>query len=186
MGLFDWLSHLFGGGESQHQGATRPDSSAPEPVEGDHQRPHRHRPIKLAPFRYRPSRSISSGAESVPSRPYRFGRPAIQGGWLDLSRDQNEGRLERFQLPQFRIPEELAHWLDIPLGQLAWLVHRFDEDQRPAEEGAAHYVYCWIKKAARGDRASLKPPNPNSSAFSGRFSRRFSIWSPPTRRLTAL
>jgi retron-type reverse transcriptase len=97
------------------------------------------------------------GNSTVAEPAYRFARPGIHGGWLDLSRDHNDDRLERFQLPGFRHPEELARWLEIPLGQLAWLVHRFDENQRPTDERAAHYVYRWVKKRSGGARLIEAP-----------------------------
>jgi len=159
MGLFDWLQRLFGGGTPGNPEAARSVYSTPEVAESESLRRRKHRRIKLAPFRYHPLPATHGGTKVLPGRPYRFSRPGVQGGWLDLSRDQNESRLDRFQLPQFRNPEELARWLEIPLGQLAWLVHRFDDDQRPAEEQAAHYVYRWIRKRSGGSRL-IEAPKP--------------------------
>jgi hypothetical protein len=100
-----------------------------------------------------------SPAPTSSRRPYRFARPAVTGGWLDLSQDTDGDRLERFDLPRFQNPEELARWLDVPVGQLAWLVHRFEADQRPADESKAHYVYRWIRKRTGGQRL-LEAPKP--------------------------
>jgi RNA-directed DNA polymerase len=173
MGLFDWLRRLFGGTKKQPGSPAEPQPRR-EPSRYV-RRPRRPR-VKLAPLKHHPpfssnprtgetSARVPQGGGSisgvripaVPQRPYRFARPAIEGGWLDLSRDQDESRLERYDLPRFRNPEELAGWLDIPLGQLAWLVHRFHEDQRPADESTAHYSFRWIKKRSGGNRLIEAP-----------------------------
>ena len=83
----------------------------------------------------------------------------MRGGWLDLSLDQDAGRLERFALPGICVPEDLAKWLEIPLGQLAWLVHRFQDEQCPPDEQSAHYCYRWIKKRTGGNRL-IEAPKP--------------------------
>jgi len=153
MGLFGWLRRLFGNEEQEGQ--------PPGAAGSGRRRQRKHRRVKLAPLRYdlvrRKLARAAAGNATVTVRDYRFARPGIHGGWLDLSQDLDEGRLERFQLPRFRQPEELARWLEIPLGQLAWLVHRFDDDQRPADEQSAHYVYRWIKKRSGGVRLIEAP-----------------------------
>jgi len=68
----------------------------------------------------------------------------MRGGWLDLSLDQDASRLGRFSLPAMTVPEDLAKWLEIPLGQLAWLTHRFEAEQCPLDERTAHYCYRWL------------------------------------------
>src|SRR5262249_29906160 len=146
MGLFDWISRLFGGGDQPAPEAAPPAATRPGPAVAPARRDRRHRRIRLAPLRAGRHPPKKGTSDAVGTRPYRFARPAVQGGWLDLSQDEDQSRLQRFQLPQFRQPEELARWLGIPLGQLAWLVHRFEDDQRPSNESAAHYVYRWIKK----------------------------------------
>lgn len=85
-------------------------------------------------------------ADSVPQRPYAFARPCVLGGFLDLTRDHDGPRLQQQGLPEFRTPQELADWLQLPLGQLAWLVHRFEESPRPPTTQAAHYHFRWIDK----------------------------------------
>jgi hypothetical protein len=83
----------------------------------------------------------------------------VTGGWLNLSQNHDEDRLGRYDLPRFQNPEELARWLDVPVGLLAWLVHRFEADQRPADESRAHYVYRWIRKRTGGNRL-IEAPKP--------------------------
>jgi hypothetical protein len=122
--------------------------------------------VRLVPLRFnhtrRPRRG-SDGRSELPARapsPYRFARRNPRNGcWLDLSRDQDQARLDQFGLPTFRTPEELAAWLDIPPGRLAWLVHRFDEGQRPADARAAHYHLRWIAKRS-GGRRLIEAPKP--------------------------
>jgi hypothetical protein len=83
----------------------------------------------------------------------------VIGGWLDLSRDGDSMHLLRSGLPVFHTPQELADWLQIPLGRLAWLVHRFDVDQHPADERKAHYHFRWLKKRSGGKRL-IESPKP--------------------------
>jgi hypothetical protein len=90
--------------------------------------------------------------------PYTFARLEVGGRrFLDLSRDGDEQRLAQFGLPKFRTPEELAKWLGIPLGRLAWLVHRFTNNARPENERDAHYHYHWIRKRSKGWRLIEAP-----------------------------
>lgn len=157
MGLFGWLRRILGGGEQESSEANLPGAPTSGVVEAQKSRRRQHRRIRLDRLRYRSASEGGPAPATVSKRAYRFGRPSIHGGWLDLSQDQDDDRLDRFNLPRFRNPEELAAWLEIPLGQLAWLVHRFDADQRPADESAAHYCYRWIKKRTGGSRLIEAP-----------------------------
>ncbi len=173
MGLFDWLRRLFGGSEKPAGGpaAPRTQREKSRPI-----RRLRRARVRLTALEHlRPFSSNSRAGETsakvpqddgspsdfrgsvVRQRPYRFARPAIEGGWLDLSSDHDDDRLGRYDLPRFQIPEDLAGWLNIPLGQLAWLVHRFEDDQRPANELSAHYSFRWIKKRSGGNRLIEAP-----------------------------
>ena len=164
MGLFDWFWRLFGappGGSS-----APPDAgiSPPTPQRARVVRRRRHPRPRLTPFRFRIDHARPDAAdrrpdETVPERPYRFARPGITGGWLDLSRDGDPERLRQFGLPDFRTPQELAAWLNMPLGRLAWLVHRFEFNHQPADEKSAHYVYRWIAKRS-GGRRLIEAPKP--------------------------
>lgn len=164
MGFFDWLRRLFGSGGAGDRPAATAATSASFRTPSLKNRLRKRQKVKLTRFRNRRAAAEISAAGNtveVPSnlpKPYRFARPTPRNGWwLDFSRDQNDARLSRFALPQFRNPEELARWLGIPLGQLAWLVHRFDEEQRPADEAAAHYYYRWIRKRTAGRRLIEAP-----------------------------
>ncbi len=94
------------------------------------------------------------------TRPYRFARfGVLHGGYLDLSTDGDDSRLADFDLPRFHTPAELAEWLSLPLGQLAWLIHRFSESHRPQDERSAHYHFRWLKKRTGGWRL-IEAPKP--------------------------
>ena len=161
MGLFDWVRRLLGGDGSGHP-PTAPGRSPPRQPETRRRRPR----ARLVPLRAgRAGATVGRRARTpeVPAnapRPYSFARRnPCNGCWLDLSQDQDDARLDREQLPRFRTPDELAGWLEILPGRLAWLIHRFDEGQRPADEQAAHYVYRWIAKRTGGQRL-IEAPKP--------------------------
>ena len=103
----------------------------------------------------RPGRTL----RVVHQLPYRFARPhlALPGEYNDLSEDHNAARLAVFGLPELRTPEDLAGWLDIPLGRLAWLTGRFFENERPQSEQEAHYHFHWLKKKTAGYRLIEAP-----------------------------
>ncbi len=95
---------------------------------------------------------------TTPTPPYRFARIGIEsGGFLDLSQDTDVERLEQFGLPEFSTPEELADWLDLPVGRLAWLANCFSHNHRPENEQQAHYHYHWIRKRTAGFRLIEAP-----------------------------
>lgn len=122
-------------------------------------RMRRERP-RLAPsFRDRqpPGNAWAAGRE-VRELPYRFARFSVKsGGFLDLTVDGDDDLLRRRGLPVFRTPEELAAWLGLPLGKVAWLIHRFTDDSRPPTRQAAHYHFRWERKRAGGWRLIESP-----------------------------
>lgn len=91
--------------------------------------------------------------------PYRFARPhlALPGEYNDLSGDHHAARLAMFGLPELRTPDDLARWLRVPLGRLAWLTGRFFENERPQSEQEAHYHFHWVKKKTAGYRLIEAP-----------------------------
>lgn len=91
--------------------------------------------------------------------PYLFGSYASDHRqFLDLSLSGDDSLLMSYHLPVFHTPQELADWLGIRVGALAWLVHRSTSDRRPADEQRSHYVYRWVKKRS----ANLEAGSPNS------------------------
>ena len=96
----------------------------------------------------------------VTEPPYAFARLGIGARALSrLSRDADRDRLSRFGLPDLSTPEEIASWLEIPVGRLAWLVHRFSDKSRPDTEALAHYHFHWLAKR-RGGHRLIESPKP--------------------------
>ncbi len=91
--------------------------------------------------------------------PYRFARPLFSSteGYRDLSGDHDSTALRRFGLPELRTPEDLARWLGVSLGRVAWLTGRFFENERPQSEQEAHYHFHWVKKKTAGYRLIEAP-----------------------------
>ncbi len=92
-------------------------------------------------------------------RPYRFARPVIAPTeeFSDLSGDHDAAKLGKYDLPALRTPDELAQWLGVSLGRVAWLTGRFFENERPQSEHAAHYHFHWVKKKTAGYRLIEAP-----------------------------
>jgi hypothetical protein len=78
--------------------------------------------------------------------------------FLDLSLDGDDSLLTSYHLPVFHTPQELANWLGLRVGELAWLVHHSTSDRRPVDERHSHYVYRWVKKRS----ASLETGSPHT------------------------
>ncbi len=155
MGLFQFLVRLFFGrpapppkatGPRGKTGRKKPRLTAPRLSGKDHSAPL---------LRKRPE---SQRAPRDSEKPYAFARLAVgTQRFLDLSQDGDDELLDHLGLPRFRSPEELAAWLEMPLGRLAWLVHRFQEDSRPQSEKEAHYHYRWLNKRRGGHRLIESP-----------------------------
>ena len=126
----------------------------------------KRRPVKLTKRR-RLSGSTPPAERPKPIKsvaaPYLFGAYASDHRqFLDLSLDGDDSLLASYHLPVFHTPQELADWLGIRIGELAWLVHRSASDRRPETEQRSHYVYRWVKKRT----ASLEAGSPNSRPVS--------------------
>ena len=149
MGLFSFLRRLlFGSRRTVTRSRTR--------------RPRRPRPRPvLTPLRFavqRPARGTTS--VEVDAAPYRFARFGTRfGKYWDLSRDGAPDQLSQLGLPQVDSPEQLAVWLGIPIGQVAWLSHRFSETERPETERDGHYFCRWVRKRSGGWRL-IEAPKP--------------------------
>jgi len=148
MGLFDFLIRLF---------FPRPSPPVHEAVPKTPKKPRRR--ARLVPLRAAPEKTwVRNAALDVKEPPYAFARLGIgTGRYLDLSQDGDDARLARFALPAFHTPEQLANWLGIPLGRLAWLVHRFSDNSRPENEADAHYHFHWLAKRRGGHRLIESP-----------------------------
>ena len=146
MGLFSFLRKLFFGAPT---------------ARGDRRTRSRtlHPPVHLTPVRRRRLRQFPSSEEvRGPHPPYEFAKFSHRHGhFLDLTQDANLPRLDSFELPVFHTPAQLAAWLDLRVGTLAWLTHRFNEKQRPDNAAEAHYVFHWLRKRSGGWRLIEAP-----------------------------
>ncbi len=178
MGLFNFFLGLFGWrGEtpSEPRQEVPPPARTPAPTSDRSRttttapvprkfRLHGRRPVpkpRLAQLRRTPKAEPRPPLSdiTVSELPYPFARLGVMGGYLDLSRDGNPQRLREFGLPVFCNPLELAEWIGITVGRLAWLVHRCEEGQRPKDPRSAHYHFRWLKKRKGGFRL-IEAPKP--------------------------
>lgn len=169
MGLFDFIKSIFGGSSPspldspQTQLETTQDLQAPSPQpvkEAGLHRPQRTN-VSLRPLDYRSSlERTSESIEIVRGKPYPFAFPGARTGeYLDLSQDGDERWLEYYGLPSLHTPQQLANWLEVSIGTLAWLTHRSCESRRPENTQKAHYSYKWLKKRS-GALRLIESPKP--------------------------
>lgn len=114
---------------------------------------------RLQPLLYQSSLiKTPSSKETVDEKPYRFAIPAGLGQkFLDLSQDGDQRWLDYYGLPPLSTPDELAGWLGIPIGKLAWLANRTYEGRRPPGVEQSHYFYKFLQKRKRGYRLIEAP-----------------------------
>lgn len=159
MGLLNFFRRLFFGAPPSPREVSSPqnrDSSLREFRSPSGSGSIRKQRTRLVPDRVKPTRQ-DCPENIVDSLPYRFARLNVTGGYLDLSRDLDEPQLRQLGLPLLSTPEQLASWLDVPLGKLAWLTHRCDEGQRPRDVKRSHYHYRWVRKKQGGYRLIEAP-----------------------------
>jgi retron-type reverse transcriptase len=96
-------------------------------------------------------------AEVQGQPPYRLARFGSRSGhFLDLTTDQDDAALAERDMPVMRTPDDIARWLGMKLGRLAWLAHHFTGG-RPESPQKSHYVYCWLAKSRGGHRLIESP-----------------------------
>lgn len=176
MGLIRWLLQLLGFASPSSALVEQPfeaaASSTASNTTGSLHRPTRSRRerairrrmgrVYLVPTRWKQLKAIARRRpqkieETKGAAPYKYARYGSRTGhYLDLSRDGDNVRLQRFGLPTFRTPEELADWIGLPLNRVAWLIHRFSNG-RPETEDTAHYHFHWVKKRLGGWRLIESP-----------------------------
>ncbi|QDV18075.1 Reverse transcriptase (RNA-dependent DNA polymerase) [Gimesia panareensis] len=162
MGLFDFIRQLFGS-PPDRSGQAPPSSPAPEQEtyrqESDRP-PQPRRKVRLHPLRYpKRQKQTKLTIEEVPTPPYELARyGAMTGHYFDMTQDGDSALLSHHQLPQFCTPLELAQWLEIPLGKLAWLTHRYNYSDGPEDVNEAHYSYHWLPK--RNGFRLIEAPRP--------------------------
>ncbi|RPI90521.1 MAG: RNA-directed DNA polymerase [Planctomycetaceae bacterium] len=170
MGFFDWVFGWLGLGlrsPAKTAGSAPPGSpgdSLGQPGETETQFRTRNRNYAKVALTPRTFRATRAGGEHPEERratgdwPYKFARRAPDPArWLDLSRDADRVRLAQFGLPVLETPEDLARWLQVELGELAWLSGHFHFGGRPDSVARSHYHYSWIEKRSGGRRLIEAP-----------------------------
>lgn len=172
MGLFRWLLGLFGvaapsESSGPHRSASLPGTTRRAAAPRVWQR------TRLAPLdRDKRKKPPPTFAAVKPEAPYRFARQGVgpgtrgvlaslstRSGFLDLSTDLDRERLARWGLPPLATPDDLATWLNVPVGKLAWLSGRLVSGRRPPSVKQAHYVFSWKAKRSGGERL-IESPKP--------------------------
>lgn len=176
MGLIAFIKQMFFGtpapssGPHRPQSGSLPNAGSESRATGDN-RPHTPAPVsppEQPPFRFRKPKRLRYAAhvkrqgrrlQITQGLPYRFSRPSFSSPqeFFDLTGDQDTESLQRYGLPILRTPDDLAHWLGVPLGRVAWLTGRFFENERPQSEQEAHYHFHWVKKKTEGYRLIEAP-----------------------------
>ncbi|MEW4527869.1 MAG: reverse transcriptase family protein [Maioricimonas sp. JB045] len=118
-------------------------------------------PVRLSPLQYRSSlvrTPLERELVDSPDSPYRcaYVHP-VAGRYLDLSTDGDARWLDYYGLPHIASPEQLAAWLQLPLGKVGWLTDRFTPNHRPQTTREAHYHYHWLTKRSGGHRLIEAP-----------------------------
>ncbi len=177
MGLFDLLRRLLFGAEpdrpapapSASPGTTAQEHSAE--LRDKRTAPSQSRRRRLEPLRYRTKlKRTPVSTEQVAQRPYPFAAPTATGKYLNLSTDADLALLEHLQLPRLETPGDIAEWLGMPLGRLAWLSGRFFENHKPQSTKNAHYHFRWLKKRSGGFRL-IESPKPQLKSVQERILR---------------
>lgn len=155
MGLWNFLLNLVLGGYSGDDQTFTPEKRPPRPEKEPPKK------IRLEPLRYRSHARRMRPEEEInrsSTPPYTFAHKSHRtGGYLDLSLDGHEETLNSLGLPVFHTPQQLADWLRLPVGRVAWLTDRFHADGRPGTEAESHYCYCWKQKRSGGYRLIETP-----------------------------
>lgn len=159
--LWEWI---FGPGTSasydDFDGHTDSEKAAsPEKYEKTSAKQAYSKP-KLTAFRYRyRKKEFQRSSSVVPQQPYRMAMPSVSSpdAFLDLTEDYAPEKLNQRDLPLLKTPEDLAGWLQKPLGTVAWLTDYFNEARRPIDVRKAHYRYRWKEKKAGGYRLIEAP-----------------------------
>ena len=134
---------------------------------------------RLPPLRYRSTlrRTANEGGAAGGGYAYAHRNPRT-GQWLDFSSDSDERWLDYYGLPHLKTPQDLADWLEMPLGRLVWLTHRLSEGMRPQSEAESHYHSRWINKRSGGVRL-IESPKPMLKAAQHRVLREILNHVPP-------
>jgi hypothetical protein len=153
MGIVAFLRRLFFGAPAPHPQNGQPVATAPASAV-----PRLRSRPKLGPLRFRRNAVRTPPVREQSERcPYKFATPSIAGRFLNLSTDANPEALRAAGLPVLVTPEDLAVWLGLPLGKVAWLAGRFYQNHRPVSVAESHYHYRWLAKKSGGHRLIEAP-----------------------------
>lgn len=153
MSLWQFLKRLFFG--STEDSSTVSSHRDREPAPSGN--------VRLRPLRRKQDQQRTEPLPNLrrSEKPYRFARndSFVGSGWYDLRVGGEEHVVPREGKPFFLSLEELADWLQISLGQLAWLTHRFQPRGKAPSVPESHYVYHWVDKRSGGQRL-IESPKP--------------------------
>ena len=157
MSLWGFLRRLLFGPEKAGRRQARPSTVK------SRRRKRRRKRVRLAPLRFHSDPKRRSQPVGTGKAPYRFARLDVtvrrgaRQGYLDLAQDGDRDRLQRWGLPEFSTPDELADWLGLHVGRVAWLIDRVGSARRSPEK--AHYAYHVVPKR-RGGWRLIQAPKP--------------------------
>ena len=148
MGLLGLLKRWLFGTSAQSSAAGAPAPSATS--SGTTSSPTGPRTVRrLDPLRHRTS-LVRTERETelvfASEAPYHFahrefrsaGNDRSAKAYLDLSQDGDVRWRDHYGLPHLQTPQDLARWLGLPIGKVAWLTYRFCENRRPQSAKEAH------------------------------------------------
>ncbi|AMV17493.1 reverse transcriptase family protein [Planctomyces sp. SH-PL14] len=165
MGLLSFLKRLLFGAPASNDAPARPKPSndpasrpatppaSPPSTDGTATKKR----VRLTPMRRQGPRERGQPARETARPPYPYAFPTYGGKFLDLSDGTDFERLRQFGLPELVYPGQLAEWLQLPLGHVAWLTYRFCDGNRPQTAGQAHYHFHWVRKKSGGHRLIEAP-----------------------------
>lgn len=151
MGIVSFLRRLIFGAPAPQSENGQPQPVPPADV-------HQHVRPRLRRLRF-----VRHAVRTPPDReqsdvsPYKFATPGIAGKFLNLGTDANVESLRAAGLPVLVTPEDIAVWLGLPLGKVAWLAGRFYQNHRPVSVTESHYHYRWLAKKSGGHRLIEAP-----------------------------
>lgn len=154
MSLWQLLKRLlFGSTESSAHDSARRTETSPPPAGA----------VRLKPLRYSRAKKERGPLpdSQVSEKPYPFARrnAFLNSGWFDLQSGVNQSVLPQNGRPELLNLEQLADWLQISFGQLAWLTHRFQPGSKAPSVPESHYIYHWADKRSGGQRL-IESPKP--------------------------
>ncbi|QDU11800.1 reverse transcriptase family protein [Gimesia aquarii] len=162
MGIFQFIRRLLFGSSPSRPIAPADTHSALKQIKPSRPR----RKPRLQPLRFNKKKNRDSpDMVDVSPLPYKLARPyellryrSQSDHYLDMTQDVDHQKLRQYHLPAFSTPEEIANWLEYPLGKLAWLTHRFNQADRPDDVNESHYTYHWLPK--RNGYRLIESPKP--------------------------